>query len=229
MGPRAAEELGPSAHFVTCDVRDEAHVAEAVEAAVTRHGKLDVMYNNVGITGPAVPPGIAELDMEAFDAVMAVNVRGTVAGIKHAARVMMKAGTGSILCTASISGLTGGVGPHPYTVSKFAVAGIVRSAAADLCKSGVRINCISPGPIATPLTLGEFAKIYRGATEEQLREILSGVGELKGATCHEIDVANAAVYLASDEAKFVTGHNLVIDGGFTAFKHLNLPSPSSFL
>lgn len=229
LGPQVANDLGPSAHFVWCDVMDEAQVAEAVEAAVARHGKLDIMYNNAGIVGPVLPPSIAELDLDTFDRVMRINVRGTVAGIKHAARVMIPVGSGSILCTASMSGLLGGLGPHPYAISKFTIPGIVKFVASELCRTGVRINCISPGPIATALSVGQIAQFYPGATTEQVAQIVNGIGELKGAKCEEIDVAQAAVYLASDESKYITGHNLVVDGGFTCYKDIKLPSPDQIL
>ncbi|KAK9925580.1 hypothetical protein M0R45_033901 [Rubus argutus] len=101
------------------------------------------MYNNVGIIGPAIPPRITDLNLNEFDRVMRINVRGTVAGIKHSAQVMMPLGSGSLLCTSSISGLMGGFGPHPYSISKFTIPGIVKSVECELCRSGIRINCIS--------------------------------------------------------------------------------------
>ncbi|KAM5582110.1 zerumbone synthase-like [Rosa sericea] len=229
LGQQVAEELGPTAHFVECDVAVESQVAQAVETTVERHGKLDIMYNNAGITGPTIPPSIADLDLDEFDRVMRINVRGTIAGIKHAARVMIPLGSGSILCTSSITGLLGGLGPHPYSISKFTIPGIVKSVASELCRSGVRINCISPAPIPTPLVVREISRFYPGATEEQIIEIVNGVGELKGAKSEAVDVAKAALYLASDEAKYVTGHNLVVDGGFTCFKTLSFPHPDQVL
>ncbi|KAL8557452.1 hypothetical protein ACS0TY_004758 [Phlomoides rotata] len=226
LGPQIAHELGPQAQFVECDVASEAQIAEAVSFAVASHGQLDIMCINAGVAGTPFPPSIVDLDLDEYDRVMAINVRGTMASIKHAARVMVPTGLGSILCTASISGLMGGLGPHPYTVSKFAIPGIVKSLASELCKSGVRINCISPSPIPTPLVVEQFTKIFTGATRGEIVEIVNGMSELKGAICEEVDVARAALFLASDEAKFITGHNLVVDGGFTSFKSLQFPKLS---
>ncbi|KAL4366713.1 hypothetical protein GQ457_05G011580 [Hibiscus cannabinus] len=227
VGQEAVDGLGPCAQFVQCDVTIESQLAEAVGVAMEKHGKLDIMFNNAGVAGKVFPHSITELDLDEFDRVMKINVRGIVAGIKHAARVMVPAGSGSILCTSSISGLMGGLGSHPYTVSKFTTPGIVKSVASELCRTGVRINCISPAPIPTPMVISQIAEIYGGIPKEKVVEIINGVGELKGAKCEETDVAKAALYLASDEAKYVTGHNLVVDGGFTTYKSLSFPSPSS--
>ncbi|CAL0322752.1 unnamed protein product [Lupinus luteus] len=224
LGPQVAKALGPSAQFIECDVTVESDIAEAVNFAITNHGKLDIMYNNAGITGPSIPPSITELDLDEFDKVMRINVWGMLAGIKHAARVMVLAGSGSILCTSSISGLMGGLGPHPYTISKFTIPGMVKSVASELCRAGIRVNCISPAPIPTAMSLGQIEKFYPGLTQQQVIDIVNGLGELKGAKCEGIDVARAALFLASDEAKYISGHNLIVDGGFTCYKNLSFPS-----
>uniref|UniRef100_A0A0E0BJK6 Uncharacterized protein n=1 Tax=Oryza glumipatula TaxID=40148 RepID=A0A0E0BJK6_9ORYZ len=226
LGAEAAAELGPRAHFVRCDVADEGSVAAAVDGAVASHGHLDVMFNNAGVAGPlAGATEVASLDLAALDAVMAVNLRGTLAGIKHAARVMRPRGSGSILCTASVSGVMGGLGTYPYSVSKFAVAGAVRAAAAELSRHGVRVNCVSPFAVATPMVVAQFAQMLGGADEARVAAVVRGLGELRGAACEAEDVARAAAYLASDDAKYVSGHNLVVDGGFTSYKHLPIPQP----
>lgn len=229
LGPQVAKVLGPQAQFVPCDVSVEAQVAEAVDTAMSRYGKLDIMFNNAGIAGNPVPSGVSDLDLAEFDRVMGVNVRGAMAGIKHASRVMIPVGTGSILCTASISGLMGGLGSHPYSISKFTIPGIVKAISYELCQHGVRINCISPSPIPTPLVVNQLSAFFSGATEEQIAKMVNGLGELKGTKCEESDIAHAALYLASDEAKYVTGHNLVVDGGFTCFKTLGFPSPDQVM
>lgn len=185
------------------------------------------MFNNAGILGPVTPASISELDVSELERVMKINVVGVVAGIKHAAKVMIPAKSGCILCTCSIAGMMGGLGTHSYTISKFAIPGIVKSVASELCQHGVRINCISPGAVATPLTVGFVQGIFPTANAEEIRTAIRSIGELKGAECEERDVAKAALYLASDDAKYITGHNLVVDGGFTSFKIPNISTSSS--
>ncbi|CAN1855769.1 Secoisolariciresinol dehydrogenase (Fragment) [Linum perenne] len=193
LGFETATQLGPNATFV--------------------HGCLDIMYNNAGIAC-RTPPSIVDLDLDAFDKVMSINVKGVMAGVKHAARVMIpRKNGGSILCTGSVTGIMGGMAQHTYSISKAAVISIVKSAASELCQHGVRVNGISPFVVPTGLVMEELETVYNGADRERLLEMVHGLG----------DVANAALFLASDDAKYVTGHNLVVDGGFTSFKSLALP------
>ncbi|CAN1199934.1 Short-chain dehydrogenase reductase 2a [Linum perenne] len=181
------------------------------------------MYNNAGIAC-RTPPSIVDLDLDAFDKVMSINVKGVMAGVKHAARVMIpRKNGGSILCTGSVTGIMGGMAQHTYSISKAAVISIVKSAASELCQHGVRVNGISPFVVPTGLVMEELETVYNGADRERLLEMVHGLGCLKGGRCEPSDVANAALFLASDDAKYVTGHNLVVDGGFTSFKSLALP------
>lgn len=133
LGQETAEELGPDAVFIPCDVTKESDVSNAVDFAVSQFGQLDIMYNNAGVAC-GTPPSITDLDLDVFDRVMGINVRGVIAGIKHGARVMIPRGTGSILCTASITGVVGGTAQHTYSISKSTVIGTVRSVAAELCR-----------------------------------------------------------------------------------------------
>ncbi|KAJ4815056.1 NAD(P)-binding Rossmann-fold superfamily protein [Rhynchospora pubera] len=221
LGKSIANDLGPNAIFIHCDVANEQEITNAVDYAVTHYGRLDVMYNNAGIAG-TLAPTILDLELEGFDRTMAVNVRSMVAGIKHASRVMIPCQAGSIICTASTTAILGGMANHDYAVSKAAVIGLVKSTAAELNQHGIRVNCISPHALPTPLAVNGFKKLWGIDDEKMVAEMTHNTWEFKGARCEAADVAEAAVFLASDDAKYISGHNLVVDAGFTCFKRLNI-------
>nr|GEV47742.1 secoisolariciresinol dehydrogenase isoform X2 [Tanacetum cinerariifolium] len=140
------------------------------------------------------------------------------AGIKHASRVMIPSESGSILCTPSVTGILGGLAQHTCSVSVFAVIQTVKSLAAELSQHGVRINCISPFAIPTSFVMDEMKGYFPNLKNEDIMKMVRKAGGFKGSYCEPSDVANAAVHRALDDAKYVSGHNLVVDGGFTSHK-----------
>lgn len=209
-GKQLAEEIGERALFVRTDVTSEAEVARAVDTAVERFGALDVMINNAGIVGAV--GSIAETPTEAFDATLDVLLRGTFLGMKHAARVMLPRERGVILSLSSTAGVVGGLGPHAYTAAKHAVIGLTRSVASELSAKGIRVNAVAPGNTVTAMT----SALITGDPEdlETTESALRKASPL-GKAGHPDDIAHALLYLASDEAGFVTGHTLVVDAGQT--------------
>ncbi|XP_043706747.1 secoisolariciresinol dehydrogenase-like [Telopea speciosissima] len=200
------QDIGPtSASFVHCDVTVESDVQNAVDATVSKYGALHNMFNNAGIVGSNTP-NIPHDDKADFERILSVNVTGAFLGTKHAARVMIPAGGGSIINTASVCSVMGGLAPHSYTTSKHAVLGLTKNTAVDLGRYGIRVNSVSPYLVITPLAK-EFLK-----KANMPEEVYSN---LKGVVLKTEDVAEAVLYLGSDESKYVSGHNLVVDGGYT--------------
>jgi NAD(P)-dependent dehydrogenase (short-subunit alcohol dehydrogenase family) len=209
--------------FVTCDVSREADLAAAVEAAVTEFGGLHCFVGNAGYGGVLGP--ITELDEEGFDRTVAVLLKGVAFGMKHACRVMQGQGGGSIISTSSVAGLMGGMGPHIYSACKAGVIGITRSVALEQGPFGIRVNCINPGAVATPI----FAKglgVHDGgeATEMVIKAVSDGVspGTPLGRIGLPADIAAAAAWLASDDSAYVTGQAIVVDGGITSTRTLGV-------
>ena len=209
-GEALAQELGDAGIFTRCDVSVEADVANAVAGVADRWGRLDCIFNNAGFGGAIGP--IDETSIEDFDITMDVLVKGVFFGMKHAAPIMKRQQGGSIISTASMAARTGGWSPHLYSAAKAAVIALTRSVALEMAEWNVRVNCISPGVIETPLAVGrgftpEAIERFRGEMAGQ--QPLDRVGEPD-------DIAHCALWLASDESTFVSGQDLVVDGGFSA-------------
>jgi NAD(P)-dependent dehydrogenase (short-subunit alcohol dehydrogenase family) len=197
---------GDRAAFARTDVVEERDVAAAIQLAVSKFGRLDCVFNNAGIAGAFGP--ITHLDVGEWDETFAVLVRGVMLGMKHGARVMKAQGQGgSFINTASIAGLSGGDGPQAYSAAKAAVINLTRAVAVELAPERIRVNAICPGGINTPL-------LHRGSPEA-MEGLLATLQPWPEAGRPE-NIAAVAVFLASDDARFVTGAAVVADGGLTA-------------
>lgn len=197
------EERGGSAQFVETDVSKVKEVREAIDRTVERFDTLDIMVNNAGVFPGLVP--IEDIDEDDYDRIMDVNLKGAFFGSKLAAEKMQELGVeGSIVNISSIAGLFGFNQSSTYCASKGGITNLTRELALELGPDGIRVNAVNPGVIETAMTTED--EDVAGTMVEQIPLRRDGQTE---------DVANAVLFLASDESDYVTGHNLVVDGGYT--------------
>tara|TARA_R110002049_G_scaffold156512_12_gene321573 strand:- start:3593 stop:4432 length:840 start_codon:yes stop_codon:yes gene_type:complete len=201
-------ELGDSVIFQKMDVTSEQEIVAAIDLAVAEFGQLDGMVNNAGIIG--VIGSIMDTSAEDYDFTMSILSRGVFLGIKHAGRAMKPNGAGAIVSLASTAGVKGAEGPHVYTMAKHGVVGLTKSAASEFSAFGVRVNAVAPGGTVTPMT--------SALTDNNAELIAAGIAAASplGFACLPQDIANGILFLLSEEARYITGHTLVIDAGLTS-------------
>jgi NAD(P)-dependent dehydrogenase (short-subunit alcohol dehydrogenase family) len=208
-GKALAEELrslGAEAEFINADVRSDDDVRALVDQTVARFGRLDVAVNNAGTEGQTGP--ITDQTPETYAATFGTNVLGVILSMKHEVRVMQEQGSGSIINISSTYGHEGAAGASVYVASKHAVEGITKSVALETAKSGIRVNAVAPGPTDTGM-LTRFT-----GTPEKKASLAAEVP--MGRLGHPEELAAAIVFIASDQASYITGHILNVDGGHTA-------------
>lgn len=197
---------GAEAAFVCADVRMESEVQSLVEQSVERFGRLDIAVNNAGVEGELGP--VTAQAAANYDAIFRTNVLGTLLGLKHEMRVMMRQGSGAIVNLSSVAGQVAFAHASVYAASKHAVDALTRSAALEGAAAGVRVNAVAPGPVATAM----FER-FTGGSDEAKASLFANVP--LGRAAQPDEIADAIVFLASDKARFVTGQIVTIDGGFT--------------
>jgi len=221
-GAGLAEALGGSARAISrrWNVTSEGEVEALGESAVSEFGQIDVMFNCAGIVGAVGP--MSTMPAEEWKLTIDIMVHGVFYGMKHASRHMKEAGSGSIISMSSTAGVMGGLGPHAYTAAKHAVVGMTRNLAAEVGGFGVRVNCIAPAGMATPMV----ADVLTG-DHHKLEETIAALAEgspLKGRAGLAQDVANAALWLASEESGYTSGMTLTVDAGYTTGSRVEPPA-----
>lgn len=214
-GKEMADSLGDCGRYLHVDVTCEEDIASAVGSAVEDFGRLDVMVNNAGRVG--LWHFLDDVSVKDWDDAFALLCRSAFLGIKYAARVMREQGCGSIINTGSVAGMLAGYGPHPYGAAKAGVHLLTRSAAVELAPVGVRVNTLIPGGVATRI-VGHGAGLSGAALDDSIDAVRASIRDLQPVprAGEPEDLAAAALFLASDASSFVTGQELVIDGGLTS-------------
>jgi NAD(P)-dependent dehydrogenase (short-subunit alcohol dehydrogenase family) len=207
-GDTTAAEIGERAMYVHADVSNEADAKAMIDAAVQRFGHLDVLYNNAGIMPPD-DGSIIDTTEETWDQVLAVNVKGVAHGCRFGIAAMLASGGGSIINVASfVAWMGAATSQTAYTASKGAVLAMTREIAVEYARRGIRCNALCPGPIETPLLM----QLLSDDQKRQRRFVHIPMGRLGQAE----ELANAALFLASDDSSYMTGASLIVDGGITA-------------
>jgi NAD(P)-dependent dehydrogenase (short-subunit alcohol dehydrogenase family) len=209
-GQALAAELGAAAVFQKTDVTREEDIAGAVAAAQREFGSLTGMVNNAGIVGAI--GSIMDTSAEAYDHTMSILARAVFLGIKHAAIAMKPNGGGAIVSLASTAGIVGGLGPHVYTMAKHGVVGLTKSAACELATYSIRVNAVAPGNTVTPMTSAVISNDHTDT--DKATKAIAKMSPL-GIAGMPDDIANGIMFLLSDEARYTTGHTLVMDAGQT--------------
>jgi NAD(P)-dependent dehydrogenase (short-subunit alcohol dehydrogenase family) len=213
LGQAVAKAIGSRCDFVQTDVTDEAQMQALIDFAVKKHGRIDCLFNNAG--GPAPAGGIETIPVDGFDKAIAVNLRSVMLGMKHVAPIMIRQKQGSIINNGSVAGSRAGLSSSMiYAATKAAVIHLTRCVAMQLGEQNVRVNTISPGAIATGI-FGKALGLSTDKAEQTAEAVKAGLAKIQPIPRAGLtdDIAQAAVFLASDESTFVNGHDLIVDGG----------------
>ncbi len=206
-GTATGAELGENARFKKTDVSSDAEVKALVDYAVSEFGRLDIIHNNAGSFGTR--GSLLEIDEEGFDFTVALLVKSVFLGMKYAGEIMKKQGGGVILNTASVSATTPGYGPHLYQAAKAAVLQLTKTVALEFAEYNIRINCVSPGGVYTPL-ISNALGVDEKTTDNIAKYMGTQLPMNRPGTAE--DIARAALFLCSDEASYITAQNLIVDG-----------------
>ena len=225
LGHDLANALGDRVFFEPCNVTLEADVKNLVDRALSAFGQLDIMFNNAGIVGAKGP--IDQTPADEWRITTDILINGVFYGVKHAAAVMKQQRSGSIINMSSVAGVMGGLAPHAYTTAKHAVIGLTTSASAELCQHNVRVNAIAPFSMATPMVADAHLQDHH-ATDE-VAKTLAANSPLPGRAGTALDVANAALWLGSDESGYTSGLTLTTDAGVTTGSIVRRPNYDDYV